>query len=127
MPAWPSTPIFDAMESSAMNWFSKFLGGGSNAAAEPWPEGALIVDVRSPGEYLSGHVEGALNLPLSELAVLAPQHLPDKDQALVLYCQSGMRSGSAQQWLRASGYRSLFNGRSPGAVALRLHRPIVRA
>jgi len=110
-----------------MNWFSKFLGAGRSAVAEPWPEGALIIDVRSPGEYQSGHVEGALNLPLNELPRLAAVQLPDKAQPLVLYCQSGMRSESALQYLQSGGYRQLFNGRSPGAVALRLQRHIVRA
>jgi rhodanese-related sulfurtransferase len=114
------------MESSAMNWFSKFLGAGGSAAAEPWPEGALIVDVRSPGEYQAGHVEGALNLPLNDLPRLAGEHLPDKAQPLVLYCQSGMRSESAMQYLQSCGYTQLVNGRSPGAVALRLHSAIVR-
>lgn len=109
-----------------MNWFSKILGGGDRAAAEPWPEEALIVDVRSPGEFQSGHVEGALNLPLNELPRLAGSQLPDKGRPLVLYCQSGMRSESARQYLQSCGYTGLFNGRSPGAVALRLQRPIVR-
>ncbi|WP_027478569.1 rhodanese-like domain-containing protein [Curvibacter gracilis] len=109
-----------------MNWFSKFLGAGGSAAAEPWPEGALVVDVRSPAEYQSGHVEGALNLPLNDLPRLAAQHLPDKAQPLVLYCQSGMRSESARQYLQSCGYTQLVNGRSPGAVALRLQRNVVR-
>jgi phage shock protein E len=86
-----------------------------------------VVDVRSPGEYASGHVDGALNLPLSELAGLAACQLPDKQRPLVLYCQSGMRSGSAQQFLQGRGYTQVINGRSPGAVALKLQRPIVRA
>lgn len=110
-----------------MNWFSKILGTGSSPADEPWPEGALIIDVRSPGEYQSGHVDGALNLPLTELPRLAGQHLPDKAQPLVLYCQSGMRSESARQYLQSCGYTQLVNGRSPGAVALRLQRNVVRA
>lgn len=109
-----------------MNWFSKMLGGGANASAEPWPDEALIVDVRGPGEYQSGHVEGALNLPLNELPRLGGAQLPDKARPLVLYCQSGMRSESARQYLQSCGYTALFNGCSPGAVALRLQRPIVR-
>ena len=110
-----------------MNWFSKMLGGGERADPQPWPEEALIVDVRSPGEYQSGHVEGALNLPLNDLPRLAGVHLPDKARALVLYCQSGMRSESARQYLQSCGYTQLVNGRSPGAVALRLQRNVVRS
>ena len=109
-----------------MNWFSKVLGGADRAAELPWPDEALVVDVRSPAEYQSGHVEGALNLPLNELPRLADSRLPDKNRPLVLYCQSGMRSESARQYLQSCGYSRLFNGRSPGAVALRLQKPIVR-
>lgn len=109
-----------------MSWLSKILGMNDQSSTELWPSDALIVDVRSRGEFQAGHVEGAMNLPLSELSALAPHHLPDKKQSLVLYCQSGMRSGSAQQWLQANGYQSLINGCSASAVAFRLQRKIVR-
>lgn len=118
--------MFDLRGSFFRSWLSKVFGMNDQSSTELWPSDALIVDVRSPGEFQSGHVDGAINLPLSELAALAPNRLPDKKQSLVLYCQSGMRSGSAQQWLQANGYQNLINGRSASAVAFRLQRKIVR-
>ena len=46
-----------------MNWFSRMRGAAEPAGA-PLPSNALVIDVRSPGEYASGHVQGAINLPL---------------------------------------------------------------
>ena len=46
-----------------MNWFSRMRSPAEPASA-PLPGNALVIDVRSPGEYASGHVQGAINLPL---------------------------------------------------------------
>jgi phage shock protein E len=71
--------------------------------------GALVIDVRSPEEYRSGHVPGALNIPLAELADTLPREVPDKDKALLLHCQSGMRSLNGMRQLQRLGYKSVFN------------------
>lgn len=88
---------------------------------------AVLVDVRSPSEYATGHVQGAVNLPLDRLASDAPAVLPDKAAPLVLYCVSGARSEMAAQWLRQAGYTQVTNGLSAGAVALQSGRSIHRA
>lgn len=64
--------------------------------------GATLVDVRTPSEYAEGHVAGAKNIPLSDLA----QHLGeiDKDHAVVVYCHSGRRSAKAAKLLAAEGF-----------------------
>ncbi len=71
--------------------------------------GALLVDVRSPGEFNSGHLRNARNVPLDQLETIAPGALKDKDQVLLLHCQSGMRSRVAQRKLQQMGYSSAFN------------------
>ncbi|MEI6674762.1 MAG: rhodanese-like domain-containing protein [Verrucomicrobiota bacterium] len=71
--------------------------------------GALVIDVRSPGEFASGHLPGAINLPLDELTTALPRRVPDKNQTLLLHCQSGMRSGIAKQKLKAMGYAYAYN------------------
>ncbi|KAB2887483.1 MAG: rhodanese-like domain-containing protein [Burkholderiaceae bacterium] len=86
----------------------------------------LVVDVRSPGEFSSGHVVGAINLPLSHLMEQATSVLPKRDAPLLLCCVSGARSDMAEQWLRAQGYTQVANGGSVGSVALRLGLPIER-
>ena len=71
----------------------------------------LIIDVREPYEFLSGHAEGAINIPPSDLLEGAKQleSIP-KDTELVLYCRSGARSNSAMNILSRLGYTNLVNG-----------------
>lgn len=67
----------------------------------------LIVDVREPHEYRSGHIEGARLAPLGNVA----RELEDveKDSEIVLVCRSGNRSGKAQAILEERGYTRVFN------------------
>ncbi len=65
-------------------------------------EGATLLDVRTPGEFSGGHVEGAVNIPLSELDSRMSE-VP-ADQPVVVYCLSGGRSSRAASQLEARGY-----------------------
>ncbi len=85
-----------------------------------------MIDVRSPAEYASGYVDGALNLPLDRFVQGYAALAPDKSRQLVVYCHSGARSGQAAQFLQQQGYENVVNGISPGAVALKTKRPIRR-
>lgn len=71
--------------------------------------GALVIDVRSAAEFKSGHLPQALNLPLDEIETLLPRSVKDKNQVLLLHCQSGMRSGVAKTRLKGLGYANVFN------------------
>ena len=71
----------------------------------------LIIDVREPLEYKSGHVEGAINIPpqklISGAAVLDGV---SKDAPLILYCVSGSRSNASMHILTRLGFTNLTNG-----------------
>lgn len=69
--------------------------------------GALVVDVRTPEEFASGHFRNAKNVPVQELSGRA-RELP-KDRAIVLYCRSGARSASAKRVLDGLGYRDVYD------------------
>lgn len=69
----------------------------------------IIVDVREPYEFASGHIKGAINLPLGNLPELAREHLPDKDALIYLYCRSGARSRSGAMALVAEQYTNLYD------------------
>ncbi len=71
--------------------------------------GALVIDVRSPGEFNSGHLAQAINIPLDEIETALPGRVKDKNQVLLLHCASGMRSGMAQKKLHGMGYTNAFN------------------
>jgi len=71
----------------------------------------IILDVREPAEYSSGHVQGAINLPPSELLAGANAlQQVDKDTEIILYCISGSRSNSAMHILHSLGFTNLVNG-----------------
>lgn len=82
--------------------------------------------MRSDAEYASGHVDGAVNLPLERFVQTYESVAPDKARQTILYCQSGARSGQAVQFLTQQGYTKVLNGISAGAVAIRTNRPIRR-
>ena len=71
--------------------------------------GALVIDVRTPGEFNSGHLPGAINLPLDQIETGLPQQVSDKNKVLLLHCQSGVRSGMAKSRLNKLGYTNAFN------------------
>jgi len=71
-------------------------------------EQARLVDVRSAGEYASGHLDGALNVPVQDLAKRM-EELGDKTKPVVLYCASGMRSASAAGMLRRAGFADVHD------------------
>ena len=71
-------------------------------------ESALVVDVRSPGEFASGHVEGAVNIPVQELGRRLDE-CGAKDRPIILYCHSGMRAASAQSTLKRAGFSNVVN------------------
>lgn len=70
--------------------------------------GALLLDVRTEGEYRGGHIPGSRNLPLAALGGAAAV-APGKDTPLFVYCQSGARSAQAAAQLRRMGYTHVQN------------------
>jgi len=72
-------------------------------------EGAMIIDVRSKGEFAGGHIKGSVNIPLDQLSNNLSK-LKDKHKPIITCCASGMRSASAKNLLRSSGYLYVYNG-----------------
>ena len=73
-------------------------------------QGALIVDVRTPGEFKSGHLPGAKLIPVNQVSARINEFGADKNRPIVVYCQSGSRSGKAQGVLKQYGYTNVHNG-----------------
>lgn len=70
--------------------------------------GAYLVDVRTPAEFATGSVPGAVNIPLDDVAANA-QEL-SQHAAVVVFCRSGNRSGMAKALLEQAGLRNVTNG-----------------
>ena len=74
-------------------------------------EGAVIIDVRTKGEFSGGHIKKSLNIPVD--SILQQLHLlKDKNQTIITCCASGMRSRMAKGILKSKGYQNVHNGGS---------------
>lgn len=78
-------------------------------AAAHLKNGALVIDVRTAGEFSSGHLPNAINLPLDGIETSLPREVKDKNQVLLLHCQAGGRSSQARKKLSALGYVNAYN------------------
>lgn len=77
------------------------------ALKEYLSEKITIIDVRTPEEYQGGHLPGAINIPVDNLA---NEIREDLDQVIVVYCQSGRRSKAASEILEDLGYQVVLDG-----------------
>lgn len=72
-------------------------------------DGALVIDVRTAGEFQAGHLPQALNVPLSDLNDQVALRAPDKSRPILVHCQAGGRSAIAKRQLKAMGYANVHN------------------
>ena len=70
--------------------------------------GAVLLDVRTPGEYRGGHIPGSKNVPLHSIENISSV-ASDKNTELYVYCQSGARSRQAAGMLQRMGYNNVNN------------------
>lgn len=68
------------------------------------PANALILDVRTPGEFGSSHVPGAVNVPHGEVAARLAELGTNRDRPVIVYCESGRRAGLAEALLIEAGF-----------------------
>lgn len=93
-----------------INAIKNFLGLGPKVDyASLLQQGAIILDVRTKGEYASGHIKGSINISVDSLTGNLGK-LKDKNQPIITCCASGMRSSSAKQFLTAKGFTKVYNG-----------------
>ena len=88
--------------------FIKKLFRGDGNIAKLIREGAVVVDVRTKGEYQAGHIEGSRNIPLDTIKNQVTS-LKQLNKPIVTVCRSGSRSGMAKSILTAAGVEA-FNG-----------------
>lgn len=92
-----------------LSLLKKLFGGSSVDYKQLMNEGAVIIDVRTPGEFKSGHIKGAVNIPLNQLQSKIPE-LKKKNKKLITCCRSGSRSGMAKGILRSAGLDCVNGG-----------------
>lgn len=74
-------------------------------------EGAIIVDVRTGGEFNTGHIKGSVNIPVDKIANNAGK-LKAKKKPIITCCQTGSRSAMAKSILKGQGITDVYNGGS---------------
>jgi Rhodanese-related sulfurtransferase len=89
----------------------KVFGIKSVDYAQLLRDGAIIVDVRTTGEYSSGHIKGSVNIPVDKIANNAAK-LKAKKKPIITCCQSGSRSAMAKSILKGNGVTDVYNGGS---------------
>jgi rhodanese-related sulfurtransferase len=88
-----------------------FLGFGnkSQSIQEFIAQGAIIIDVRSPGEFAGGHIKGSRNIPLNEISTKIDE-IKNQNKPVITCCASGMRSSQATSILKQNGIDALNGG-----------------
>ena len=103
-----------------MGLFDVFRSKGPSAATL-LQQNALVVDVRTPAEYRTGHVKGSRNVPLDRLQTFVRKEDPEA-RPIVTCCASGMRSGRAAKVLKKAGF-TVANGGAWSQVERLQQRP----
>jgi phage shock protein E len=91
-----------------MGLFS-FLRPGSGKIKNALRKGAIIIDVRTPQEYDRGHIPDAFNIPVDRIKV-SIERIKASRLPVIVCCNSGDRSSTALQYLKAAGVKEVYNG-----------------
>lgn len=82
----------------------------------------VVIDVRTPQEYASGHIDGAINIDHSAIGQEIGKTKVAKDDTVILYCRSGRRSEMAMETLKKMGYSKAVNYGGIDEAAKRLKK-----
>ncbi|SUT87221.1 periplasmic protein [Actinobacillus ureae] len=80
----------------------------SQSAAAKKAQG-IWTDIRTAEEFVTGHIEGAINIPVEQISAKIHQLTEDRDAPIHLYCRSGLRADVALTELQKLGYRQMTN------------------
>ena len=93
-----------------MGFFSFLKSGNKREKMEDYiSRGAVVLDVRTPGEYAGGHVPGSKNIPLQNLNGRLKE-IQGWNKPVIACCASGMRSAQASRMLQQSGVEAMNGG-----------------
>ena len=85
------------------------LGGKSESVKEFMDKGAIIIDVRTPGEFQGGHIKGSKNIPLNTIGNQI-ESIKKLNKPVIACCASGMRSSQATSILKSNGIEAMNGG-----------------
>jgi len=85
------------------------LGGKSESVKDFMEKGAVIIDVRTPGEFQGGHIKGSKNIPLNTISSKINE-IKKMNKPVIACCASGMRSAQATSILKSNGINAMNGG-----------------
>ncbi|WP_281613942.1 rhodanese-like domain-containing protein [Flammeovirga sp. SubArs3] len=92
-----------------MEFLRKLFGLGPKVNyKELVANGAKILDVRSEGEFASGHISGSVNIPVDQIPKRMPEVLK-LQEPLIVCCKSGMRASMAMAQIKKAGVKEIYN------------------
>jgi rhodanese-related sulfurtransferase len=87
--------------------------------------GTIVIDVRTPEEYASGHLDGALNIDVQSPDFAQQVSQLDPEATYFIYCRSGNRSGQAMSQMANMGFGDMTNGGSVDEASATSGIPVV--
>lgn len=99
-PAVPDTAVPGEVNDIDMDELAKRLKADSSL---------LLIDVRSAGEFASGHIPHAKNIPVDVIGEKIGRVASNKETPVYVYCRSGARASTAAATLVSKGYRRVYN------------------
>jgi rhodanese-related sulfurtransferase len=100
----------------------KLLGFGPGVNyAELVQQGALIIDVRTKGEFSDGHIQTSVNIPVDQLGKNLSK-IKDKNRHIITCCASGSRSAAAKGILTSNGFKNVYNGGSWNSLSSKIRQ-----
>lgn len=105
------------LNNQIMGFFSGLFGGGNKVDIKSIiANGAMVIDVRTPGEFAGGHVKGSVNIPLDKIQGNISK-IKGYKKPIVVCCASGMRSSNAKRVLIKNGLEEVYDGGSWMSIA----------
>jgi phage shock protein E len=93
-----------------LKFIKSLFKSNTDEVKEMLKNGAVIIDVRTPGEFASGHNKGAVNIPLDSIGSKLSEIKKKYKKPVVTVCASGMRSARAASILNANGINAINGG-----------------
>lgn len=105
-PPWRGTAVHHWVEAARL--FVKTVSDGDVKAAIEKRDKAIILDVRDPDEFMTGHLPGAINVSRGKLEFAIWGAIKDRDAKIFVYCLRGPRAALSTETLNRLGYRNAF-------------------
>ena len=115
--------IINVIDYTGENYFETDAAGAAELIKNISP---LILDVRTKGEYESGHIENSLLIPVQELSENLDKLEKYRSEKILIYCASGNRSTVAANILIDAGFENIYNMRNGIGEWIRRGLPVVR-